>query len=115
MLYLLLGINIILMAAGQIFFKKSSIFLKDHQELSILLKYLYNFWFCTGIFIFGIATIVWVKILSLTKLSYVYPMQSVSYVLVAVLAFFIFGEKVSLLNIIGMIIIIFGVFLLSQN
>lgn len=113
--YILLIINILLMAIGQILFKKSSLFIESHQELPIILKYLYNTWFCGGILAFGIATIVWVKILSLAKLSTVYPMQSVAYIIVAILAYFIFGEKITILNIVGISIIIIGVFLISQK
>lgn len=113
--YILLGINILLMAIGQILFKKSSLFIESHQELPVILKYLYNTWFCGGILAFGIATIIWVKILSLAKLSTVYPMQSVAYIIVAILAYFIFGEKITLNTIIGTLIIIVGIILITQK
>ena len=115
MLYALLAINILLMATGQIFFKKSSIFIELNPQLPILLKYLYNAWFYAGIFAFGIATIVWIKILSLAKLSSVYPMQSVAYIIVAILAYFIFGEKINTYNAIGIALIIVGIFFVSQG
>jgi uncharacterized membrane protein len=115
MLYLLLALNIILMSVGQIFFKKSSIFIEDHTYLNIVQKYFYNHWFLSGVFVFGIATFVWVKVLSLTKLSTIYPIQSICYVIVAVLAFFVFGEKITFINSLGILIIILGVLLISQG
>jgi drug/metabolite transporter (DMT)-like permease len=115
MLYFLLIINISLMAIGQICFKKSSIFIESNQQLPLVFKYAYNIYFYFGIFAFGIATIVWIKILSLAKLSSVYPMQSIAYILVAILAYFIFGEKINAYTIIGITLIISGIFFISQG
>ncbi len=103
------------MAAGQICFKKSSLFIESNQQLPVLFRYIYNFWFYIGIFAFGVATIVWIKILSLAKLSSVYPMQSIAYILVAILAYFIFGEKINAYTIIGIALIISGIFFVSQG
>jgi len=115
MLYLLLFFNIGLMVAGQIFFKKSSIFIEAHPDLSVITRYLYNYWFYLGLCFFGVATLIWIKILSLAKLSAVYPMQSLAYVAVAILSYYIFGEKLGLLNILGIAVIIVGIFLVSQG
>lgn len=114
MLYLYLTINIALMAIGQIFFKKSSFFIESNSELGVFTRYLYNFWLYAGILAFGIATLIWIKILSFGKISAVYPLQSIAYVLVAILAFFIFGEKISALNALGILVIIAGIFLVTR-
>lgn len=113
--YVLLFFNITLMAIGQIFFKKSSIFIESHLDLPIVFRYLYNYWFFFGLASFGIATFVWIKILSLAKLSTVYPMQSLAYVVVAILSYYIFGEKLHFINAIGIAVIILGIFLASQG
>jgi drug/metabolite transporter (DMT)-like permease len=115
MLYALLAINISLMAIGQICFKKSSVFIETNPQLPILLRYVYNLWFYIGISAFGIATIIWIKVLSLAKLSSVYPMQSFAYIIVAILAYFVFGEKINAYNIIGITLIIAGIFFVSQG
>lgn len=103
------------MSIGQIFFKKSSLFIEENTNLVLIQKYLLNYWFWLGISSFGIATLVWIKILSLAKLSTIYPMQSICYIVVAILAFFIFQEKLNALNIVGIFIIMLGVFLISQG
>lgn len=108
MLYWLLASNILLMSVGQILFKKSSIFINLHPDLSIIYRYLYNYWFFLGITSFGIATFVWVKILSMAKLSSVYPMQSLAYIVVAFLSYYLFAEKVSFVNSIGSVFSLSG-------
>lgn len=105
----------ILMSVGQIFFKKSSIFIEENGQLSFFLKYLCNTWLYGGVFIFGIATLLWIKALSFGKMASLYPIQSIAYIAVAILAFYIFKEKISYLNFLGMIIIILGVFFVSQG
>lgn len=114
-LILLLALEITLMALGQILFKKSSLFIEAHGDLSLLLRYFYNTWLYAGVFIFGTATLIWIKILSLEKLSVVYPMQSIAYILVAIASFYLFGERLSLVNFVGIITIIIGVILISQK
>jgi uncharacterized membrane protein len=105
----------ILMAIGQIFFKKSSIFIEQNPQLPFLMKYLQNFWLYGGLSIFGVATLLWIKTMSLGKLSTLYPIQSIAYILVAIFAFFIFEEKLNFTNMLGMLVIIAGVFLVSQK
>ncbi len=114
-LILLLALEISLMALGQILFKKSSLFIEAHGDMPLLLRYLHNTWLYAGVFIFGTATLIWIKILSLEKLSMVYPMQSIAYILVAVASFYIFGERLSAINLVGIITIIIGVILISQR
>lgn len=115
MLYMLLTINISLMVIGQIFFKKSSVFIEAHTELPLLLRYLQNAWLYAGLAAFGTATIVWIKVLSMERLSTVYPMQSIAYILVAIASFFLFGERLNAVNIVGIFTIILGVMLVSQR
>ncbi len=115
MLYWLLAGNIFLMSLGQILFKKSSLFIESHLDLAIIYRYILNYWFLLGLTSFGVATLVWIKILSMAKLSAVYPMQSLAYIIVAFLSYYLFGEKISFINSLGIMIIIFGVFLASQG
>ncbi|NTW90025.1 MAG: EamA family transporter [Candidatus Moranbacteria bacterium] len=115
MLYVLLAVNIALMVIGQICFKKSSVFIEAHVELPLLLRYAQNAWFYAGITAFGTATIVWIKVLSMERLSAVYPMQSIAYILVAIASFFLFGERLNAVNIVGIFAIILGVILVSQR
>lgn len=102
-----------MMSLGQMFFKQSAVFILAHNELSILTRYLLNPWFYGAISFFAISTFTWVKILTIMKLSVAYPLLSISYILTAFGAFFIFGEKLTPLNIGGTFLIMLGVSLVS--
>jgi len=111
--YLQIGINIILMSVGQLFFKQSAIFVNSNSSLNIITRYLFNPWFYGAIFFFGLSTLLWVYILTMMKISVAYPILSISYILTAVGAFYFFGERLSLINIIGIFLIMCGVSLVS--
>jgi len=113
MTYFLLIFNIILMSIGQLFFKQSAIFSDQHPELSIALKYILNPWFYAAVSFFAIATFSWVKILTQMKISIAYPILSVSYILTAIGAYYIFQEELSPINIVGIFVIMLGVSLIS--
>ena len=49
------------------------------------------------------------------ELSLVYPLVSVAYVLVALFSFFVFKENVTMIRWVGIIVIMFGVFLISRS
>ena len=68
-----------------------------------------------GIAIYALSTVVYLTALSRGDLSFVYPLISVSYIFAAVFAFFIFGEKISVIRWIGIITIFTGVFLVARS
>ncbi len=59
--------------------------------------------------------IVWQQALKHYPLSYAYPMMSLVNFLVLFIAAFYFAEQVTILNVVGLSIISFGVLLLSQS
>ena len=113
--YFIIFINALLMSTGQIFFKKAALFINAHSELNIVKQYLFNPYFILGVATFGIATLTWTKILTTMKLSIAYPLMSLSYIFTAIGAYYIFNEKLSYINIIGILLIIAGVALLSAK
>jgi len=111
--YILLIINIILMSIGQLLFKQSANFFNSNENLSLFFKYFLNPWFYGAVFSFAISTFFWVKILTQMKISVAYPILSISYILTAVGAYYIFGERLILQNLIGIFLIMVGVSLVS--
>lgn len=111
--YLLIAINILLMSVGQLFFKQAAIFINGNSELNLAAKYLFNPWFYAAIFFFATATFTWVQILTKMKISVAYPILSISYIITALGAYYLFGERLSPINIAGIFIIMLGVSLIS--
>lgn len=56
----------------------------------------------------------WIKVLTKSDLSYAYPMVSLGYVLVALLSKFLFNEPFTVNKVIGVVMIISGVFILNR-
>lgn len=113
MIYILLITNVSLMSIGQLFFKQSAIFVNNNPNLNIVYCYLFNPWFYAAVAFFAVATFIWVQILTTMKISVAYPILSVSYVITAAGAYYFFGERLSPMNIAGILLIMFGVSLVS--
>ncbi|NOU66244.1 EamA family transporter [Paenibacillus sp. LMG 31461] len=106
-------INITLLATGQILWK---IGLKNTElTLKNVLGLFSSPLILSGLILYGVATIVWFKILSIGKLSVVYPLQSISYAIVIILAWIIFKEEVTLTRWIGCVVILIGIYLISME
>lgn len=70
-------------------------------------------WLMTGIILFGISFLVYLFVLSKFQLSIAYPiLVSAGILLIALASRFLFNESLSWLQILGIIFIIFGIFLL---
>jgi len=68
-----------------------------------------------GLALYGISTVFYLTALSRGSLSFVFPIVSVSYIFVALLALFFLGEKISVLKWLGIITIVTGVFLVVKS
>lgn len=101
------------MSAGQMFFKQASIFVNSNPQLNPIKQFLFNPWFYGAVSFFAISSFVWVKILSEMKISIAYPILSVSYILTAIGANYLFQEQLTPLNILGILLIMIGVTLIS--
>ncbi|MHA1754084.1 MAG: EamA family transporter [Candidatus Odinarchaeia archaeon] len=84
----------------------------DFFHLSVLFS---NWLFLLGIFIAVIGSIIYVVSLSRGKASIVNPLSGgASYVTLVVLSTFMLGESLTIQKIIGMSIIVFGIYLISK-
>lgn len=110
MYYLLALFNVVLISIGQIFLKKSALVATEN-----FIEKLININFITGLFFYGVSTLMWIVILKHIKLSVAYPMMSLSYVLVMIAAQFFFHEKVEVIQWTGIILIIMGVGLIASK
>lgn len=68
-----------------------------------------------GLGCYVISVVVWIMALSRVEVSIAYPMLSVGYVLNAAAAWYLFGEAVTPARMVGIGIIILGVFIVARS
>ena len=68
-----------------------------------------------GLGCYVISVVVWIMALSRVEVSIAYPMLSVGYVLNAVAAWYLFGEAVTPMRLVGIGVIILGVFIIARS
>ena len=66
-----------------------------------------------GIFCYIASMGIWLVVLSRLPVSVAYPMLSLGYVITAMFGYLLFGEQLGLSKILGILIIILGVFVLT--
>jgi multidrug transporter EmrE-like cation transporter len=68
-----------------------------------------------GLFCYGISVIVWILALSRVDVSIAYPMLSMGYVVNAFFAWQLFGEAMNPARLIGMGVVLLGVYILARS
>ncbi len=66
-----------------------------------------------GLLLYAVSAVLWVFVLNQVRLSFAYPMISLSYVLVVLLSALILGEGVPTVTIAGLVLICLGVSLIG--
>ena len=100
----LIGVNL-LFASTSIFTK----FAAQHEFLS----WQYCVGLCGAIGVMGAYAICWQQILQRIELSTAYMFKGTSLIFVMLLAFAIFGEAITMMNIIGACVIVLGIAMFS--
>lgn len=83
--------------------------------MPIILKIAYSPLIILGLFIYVFSVSVWLLVLSRVDASIAYPMTSLGYVVTAIVAYFMLHEQLSLTQMIGIVVIIIGVYLIAQH
>ena len=68
-----------------------------------------------GLACYAISVVVWIMALSRVEVSIAYPMLSIGYVVNAIAAWYLFGEAVSVSRLVGIGIIIIGVYVVARS
>lgn len=68
-----------------------------------------------GLGTFAASFFVWIKVLAVVPLSYAYPMVSLGYVLVFLFSWLFLGESLPAPRILGLVLIIGGIFLVARS
>lgn len=64
---------------------------------------------------YGVSSLLYLKVLEKSDLSYAYPMIASSYVIVTILSYFFFREQIPPLRIVGLALVCLGVALIGQS
>lgn len=68
-----------------------------------------------GLACYAVSVVVWIMALSRVEVSIAYPMLSIGYVVNAFAAWYLFGETLSLMKLLGIGIIVVGVYIVSRS
>lgn len=109
MAYFLIVLNVFIITAGQLFFKRSADFMNENTSLVFPMNYLANPWFYAAVTLFVLSTFVWTQALTKVPLSFAYPLVSSAYILTVLGAFFIFNERITPMAIVGVLLIMLGI------
>ena len=72
-------------------------------------------WLWIGLACYGVSVVVWILALSRVDVSIAYPMLSIGYVVNAIAAWALFGEAMSITRMVGIGIIVLGVYVLARS
>ncbi|WP_027925676.1 EamA family transporter [Pseudomonas sp. URMO17WK12:I12] len=107
MIYVVAILCVLGLAIGQILFKTSSLALAQAGTFFNLRVMIALF---AAMFLYGITSIAWVWVLQRIELGRVYPLMALAFVLVPIGSHFIFGERFQLQYFVGVVFIVFGIF-----
>lgn len=96
-----------LASLGQTFFKMGS-----SQVSTNYADWFLNTQVILGMGIYGLSAVLFIVALKFGKLSILYPIIATSYIWVTLLSYYIFNEKITYINWIGIILIIAGITLI---
>jgi multidrug transporter EmrE-like cation transporter len=85
------------------------------NAVPIGVKVIANLPIISGLLLYVVSVGVWLLVLSRTQVSFAYPMLSIGYVVNAIAAYYFFGEPLTSIRMLGIFIIITGVYLVAQN
>lgn len=113
MIYVLIALNIILLVLGQALWKLGMNKVQLQLSFEGIIKVIFNPYIFSGIVIYGVATVIWLYILSKADLSKVYPLQSLCYVVAAIVAIVIFKEQIPVTRWFGIGLILAGAYFVA--
>jgi len=86
-----------------------------HSLLSSAGSLASNVWLWLGLICYAISVVVWILALSRVDVSIAYPMLSVGYIVNAIAASHLFNEPMGMGKVIGIGIIMLGVYILARS
>jgi len=113
---ILLVVDILMVVAGQFLIKHGVGQVGKFGEMGVvkfLVSALFNIHVLSGIALYALSALVWLALLSRVDLSVAYPMLSLGYVLVVLVAWAFLGEPMTWWKALGVVLIGLGVWLVN--
>jgi len=112
--------GVLLNAVAQLALKASvndtGIIQLDMQSLfSSAISLATNVWLWLGLICYGVSVVVWILALSRVDVSIAYPMLSIGYIVNAIAASHLFDEPLGMGKVVGIGVIILGVYILARS
>lgn len=115
MKFILILINIVCLVFGQTAWKYGMEKMQlDGTLITKFFQFVFNPFILLGFALYIVATVIWMYLLSKLPLSFLYPLQSLAYVLSLFIALLIFKENIPVTRWIGTGIILLGVFMVVK-
>ena len=115
-LALIMTVYLGLLLAGQILWKKGLRVLPHAFQGTVsqaVLSLGSSLYILVGVAVYGVATLLWLYLLSKYDLSYIYPFTSISFILAVTMSVFFLGEAATWNRWLGVMVIGIGVYLVS--
>jgi multidrug transporter EmrE-like cation transporter len=112
---ILILVCVCLGVAGELLFKTGALSLKNvdltasPKTLSSILGLLGNPVIIMGFVCYGIASVLWIIVLSRLDLSFAYPVYALMFALIPLAAFLVFKEQIPVGRWIGILLIVMGI------
>lgn len=112
--------SICMSSTAHVFFKRGTMILKhiplvNNNLLSKVFTITTNPWVISGMTMHVCALAIWLWALSRVEITFAYPFLAIGFVLVSLMAYFWLGEQMPFLRIVGMLIIVIGIFFISKS
>lgn len=83
--------------------------------LNFILSFVTNIYMFATVVCYGASLVTWMAVLSRVDVSFAYPLLSIGYVVVALAGYFLFSEVLPWTRILGIVVIILGVWLMTYG
>lgn len=114
--YVLILFQVILNTVSQVLLKTGVNKICFNQKImQIIFSFVTNFYIILGVTGFVISLFLWLYLLSKFELSFIYPFGSLSYALAIVAGCFWLNEPFSFLRMVGVFIIVIGVYCVAKS
>ncbi len=113
--YLLLLLAMAISLGGELLFKHGIMQTELKLNLMSIVKTIFSPFIFFGFALFGSGAILWLFVLQRFPLSVAYPTLALNYVWILVISYYLFGEQITVNKIVGICLIIAGVYFLHRS